>query len=111
MAEQQRALVLAAVLCTLVVLTILGPLVRRYGTGVLFGPSAGLALSEDEHLSLLKSHRFVVIGGPHRGGTTIFWRLLAEHPSISGFPEKGLTTDFGEGSCAVLCALSCARDT
>ena len=86
-------------LVLLVVGLIFGGLVRRYGIGLLLTPSSQrLTLSVEQHRTLLETHRFVLIGGSHRGGTTIFWKLLAAHPSISGFAESGVPTDFAEGA-------------
>ena len=77
----------------------LGPIVQRYGAG-LFLPSFAkrITLTPDGHRKLVEGHQFVVIGGPHRGGTTLLWRLLAAHPLVSGFPEKSIESDFSEGS-------------
>lgn len=41
-------------------------------------------------------HAFLFVGGPHRGGTTILWKCLREHPLISGFGDR-VGTDYSEG--------------
>jgi sulfotransferase family protein len=40
--------------------------------------------------------RFVFVGGLHRSGTSILFRCLREHPSISGFRETGVPEDEGQ---------------
>lgn len=55
-----------------------------------------LKLSPAEAEREVASHTFLFIGGPHRGGTTILWRCLREHPSISGFQDR-VGTDYSEG--------------
>lgn len=40
----------------------------------------------------------LIIGGPHRSGTTIVWKALAAHPEIAGFGDTFETgADFSEG--------------
>lgn len=34
---------------------------------------------------IVQSHHFVFLGGLHRSGTTLLFRMLREHPAISGF--------------------------
>ena len=88
-------LLLIIAFCVLVLV----PLVRRYSSLLLLSPSwKRLMLTIAEHDALIASHCFIVIGGPHRGGTTLLWRILAAHPAISGFPEKGIDTDYSEGA-------------
>ena len=93
-----------AVLClvaaiALLCYAIIRPLIQRYGLGLLLPPSTRrLNLTNAQHREIIENHTFVVVGGSHRGGTTIFWRLLASHPDVSGFPEHGVETDFAEGS-------------
>jgi hypothetical protein len=41
-------------------------------------------------------HRFVFIGGLHRSGTSVIFRCLREHPSISGFENTGVPEDEGQ---------------
>jgi hypothetical protein len=41
-------------------------------------------------------HRFIFIGGLHRSGTSILFRCLREHPSISGFRDSGAPEDEGQ---------------
>jgi hypothetical protein len=41
-------------------------------------------------------HQLVFVGGLHRSGTTLLARLLAAHPSISGFAGTGVPADEGQ---------------
>jgi hypothetical protein len=82
----------------LIILWQLVPIISRYSTAILASTPKHIFLNESLRRSLIDHHSFLLIGGPHRGGTTILWRLLASHPQISGFPETGVPTDFAEGS-------------
>ena len=78
--------------------SILAVLLRQYSGLLLLPPSfKRLPLDEAGAARLLREHRFVLMGGPHRGGTTLLWRLLAEHPLVSAFAENA-DTDYGEGA-------------
>jgi hypothetical protein len=46
------------------------------------------ALSPQEVQEALQSHHFVFLGGLHRSGTTLLFRMLREHPEISGFENN-----------------------
>ena len=71
---------------------------RQYSGLLLLPPSfKRLPLDEAGAARLLREHHFVLMGGPHRGGTTLLWRLLAEHPLVSAFAENA-DTDYGEGA-------------
>src|ERR1700691_2539156 len=37
---------------------------------------------------IAESHHFVFLGGLHRSGTTLLFRMLREHPEISGFENN-----------------------
>jgi hypothetical protein len=52
--------------------------------------------SPEQVRDLVKGHKFLFVGGPHRGGTTLLWRCLREHESISGFADK-VGSDYSEG--------------
>ena len=71
-------------------------IVRRYSTAILLPPSFK-RLPPGSADGVRRGHRFVMLGGPHRGGTTILWKLLAAHPLVSSFDESH-DTDFGEGA-------------
>ena len=78
--------------------TILTLIMRRYSSLILLPPSfKRLQLDEEGVAQLLSEHRFVLMGGPHRGGTTLLWRLIAQHPLVSAFAETA-DTDYGEGA-------------
>jgi hypothetical protein len=41
-------------------------------------------------------HRFIFVCGLHRSGTSLLFRLLREHPEISGFEKTGVPEDEGQ---------------
>ncbi len=74
------------------------PFVSRYSTLLLVSPSSKrLGLTEEDAIAIMQQHDFVFIGGPHRGGTTLLWRLIARHPTTASFAES-TDTDYGEGA-------------
>ena len=77
---------------------ILGLLVNHYSLLIMASPiSKRLSTLTDDQLdAIVQEHSFVMIGGPHRGGTTLLWRLLSSHQAMSGFPER-TDSDFSEG--------------
>lgn len=44
----------------------------------------------------LPANTFVFICGLHRGGTSLFFRILKEHPQVSGFKNTGVLQDEGQ---------------
>ena len=101
MSERRSTIAALSLIATIAFIcyAVLRPLINKYGIGLLLPPSAQrLNLTVAQHRAILENHSFVVVGGSHRGGTTIFWRLLAAHPEASGFPEHGVASDFAEGS-------------
>ena len=38
---------------------------------------------DEETLKLVRNHSLVHIGGQHRGGTTLLWRVLRAHPAVA----------------------------
>jgi hypothetical protein len=44
----------------------------------------------------VEGHQLVFVGGLHRSGTTLLARLLAAHPSVSGFSGTGAPADEGQ---------------
>ncbi len=44
----------------------------------------------------VSSRQFVFVGGLHRSGTSMFAKLLAEHPDVSGFLNTGAPEDEGQ---------------
>ena len=92
-------MLLLALGASLILMAALLPLVTRYSTAIFLSPTfKRLNLSPAEGAAQLANHTFLLIGGPHRGGTTLIWRLLAQHPACSGFAETHTDTDFAEGS-------------
>ncbi|CAM9427613.1 unnamed protein product [Choristocarpus tenellus] len=75
----------------------IGYLIYRLGFAFLI-PSyfKTLHLTPVDAEMVVDSHTFLFIGGPHRGGTTVLWECLREHPSISGFADR-VGADYSEG--------------
>jgi hypothetical protein len=58
-----------------------------------------LAHSPEEWQEMLSNRTVVFIGGPHRGGTSVLWEVLATHPAISAFGGTRETgSDHSEGA-------------
>lgn len=74
---------------------------RKYGPAILFGqglkdfnwtPYQWRKFIDDNDKTIL------VIGGPHRSGTTILWEAIKAHPEIVGFGSRFETgVDYSEG--------------
>jgi hypothetical protein len=45
-------------------------------------------LSPDQAREIGQTHPFAILGGLHRSGTTLLFRMLREHPEISGFANN-----------------------
>ena len=41
-------------------------------------------------------HRYLFIGGLHKSGTSVLFKILRDHPAISGFRETGVPEDEGQ---------------
>jgi len=50
--------------------------------------AASAALSPEQAREIAQTHPFVFLGGLHRSGTTLLFRMLREHPEISGFTNN-----------------------
>ncbi|CAM9993956.1 unnamed protein product, partial [Sphacelaria rigidula] len=75
----------------------LGYLVYRLGFAYLIPQHwKRLRLTAEQAEQEIAGHTFLFVGGPHRGGTTILWKCLREHPLISGFGDR-VGTDYSEG--------------
>lgn len=54
--------------------------------------------SPGEWQAMLRNRSVLLIGGPHRGGTSVLWELLSAHPEISAFGSTRETgSDHSEG--------------
>jgi len=95
--QTPRGGALAVFLFGAIGLLALGPIFWKYSLAILnpFPSSASLEPVAAEQL--LRSHTIISLGGPHRGGTTLLWRLIGLHASVSSFGTR-LPTDFSEGS-------------
>jgi hypothetical protein len=43
----------------------------------------------------IHAHKFIFIGGLHRSGTSLLFKILRDHPDISGFVNTGAPEDEG----------------
>ena len=50
--------------------------------------AASSALGPGQAQEIAQTHPFVFLGGLHRSGTTLLFRMLREHPEISGFTNN-----------------------
>jgi hypothetical protein len=79
---------------------VLGPTFVEYGPNF-FLPQHHKMLSISPHQwshQILPRKTVLLVGGHHRAGTTLLWKLLAQHSSIGGFGEQHETgADFSEG--------------
>uniref|UniRef100_A0A7S2V2M0 Protein-tyrosine sulfotransferase n=1 Tax=Fibrocapsa japonica TaxID=94617 RepID=A0A7S2V2M0_9STRA len=65
---------------------ILGSIYCKYGISMFVDRSYfDLNLSPSEWRSIMKDKTVLLIGGPHRGGTTIIWKAITQHPLVAGF--------------------------
>lgn len=57
-----------------------------------------LTKSSDQWNSIIEDKSFLLLGGHHRGGTTLMWEMLKFHPDIGSFGLQHQTgADFSEG--------------
>eukprot|EP00310_Coccolithus_braarudii_P022567 CAMPEP_0183338706 /NCGR_PEP_ID=MMETSP0164_2-20130417/5901_1 /TAXON_ID=221442 /ORGANISM="Coccolithus pelagicus ssp braarudi, Strain PLY182g" /LENGTH=414 /DNA_ID=CAMNT_0025508593 /DNA_START=73 /DNA_END=1317 /DNA_ORIENTATION=- len=76
----------------------LGVPLQRYSLNFVLPHSMlRLHLSVNDAIKIIRNHSIVLIGGPHRGGTTILWELISLHRSVSAFGSN-IPADFSEGS-------------
>jgi hypothetical protein len=52
------------------------------------------SLSFDRALEIAQSHHFVFLCGLHRSGTTLLFRMLREHPEMSGFANNKVASEW-----------------
>lgn len=92
-----------AVVCIIVgfVLAVCGSAYWKYGKNFFLPPGRKMLhhTSSEWQRRLLPQKTLVFVGGHHRGGTTLLWELMSEHPSIGGFGTVFDTgSDYSEGS-------------
>jgi hypothetical protein len=56
--------------------------------------TSGSALSLDQAREIERAHHFVFCCGLHRSGTTLLFRMLREHPAMSGFTNNKVATEW-----------------
>ena len=56
------------------------------------GPASALNLEQAREIAL--AHHFVFCCGLHRSGTTLLFRMLREHPEMSGFTNNQVATEW-----------------
>lgn len=72
---------------------------RKYGASMFLGHKTfDLKHSPAEWKHILANKTILLIGGPHRGGTTLLWKAITSHPDISGLGSTFVTgVDYSEG--------------
>ena len=69
---------------------------QRYGLSLFVDRAAfDTSYSASEWHGILSNKTLLLVGGPHRGGTTVLWKALDAHPDISGL---GKTPPAEDGS-------------
>lgn len=76
------------------------PIYQKFGINIFLSPGAKqLALPGEDWRALLPNKTIVMVGGPHRGGTTVLWDELRRHPDIADFGSTSETgVDWSEGT-------------
>ncbi len=57
-------------------------------------PSTASGLSFDQAREIAQAHDFLFCCGLHRSGTTLLFRMLREHPEMSGFTNNQVATEW-----------------
>lgn len=57
---------------------------------------AGITVNSNSHENLLEDKKFIFVCGLHRSGTSLFTKILQEHPDISGLENTGVIEDEGQ---------------
>lgn len=55
---------------------------------VTYVKAPGKAVDASQAKAIAQTHPFAILGGLHRSGTTLLFRMLREHPEISGFANN-----------------------
>jgi len=79
----------------------LGPVLYKYGWRILLSADfKKLNIDADTWMDdVLPNRTFVFVAGHHRGGTTLMWEILREHPEIGAFGQQHETAvDKSEGA-------------
>lgn len=97
--DERCAWRLAAVAVVAICVLVLLPISYRYDLSLMLLPPSlkRIQLSAADADAMVEAHTFLFIGGPHRGGTTLLWRLLRLHPQVGAFDPK-TDSDFSEGA-------------
>jgi len=93
---QCSGLQLALPLFVLMLVVTLGPVVHKYSLASII-PATVPKLTAAAAAAIAANHSVVLVGGPHRGGTTLLWRLIAQHPNVSSFGTR-VPSDYSEGA-------------
>ena len=76
------------------------PIYQKFGINIFLSPgSKQLAKSGEEWRTMLPNKTIAMVGGPHRGGTTVLWDELRRHPDVADFGTTAETgVDWSEGT-------------
>ena len=84
-----------------VVFAILYYFYQKYGAALFLGHGVrDYKLSPYEWRELMDKNEktVLIIGGPHRSGTTIIWKAISQHSEVAGFGDRFETgADYSEG--------------
>ena len=71
---------------------------QRHGASIFFSQSHfDLHNTAEEWQSLLDGKILLLLGGQHRGGTTLLWKILDAHPEISGLATTSPSVESVDG--------------
>ena len=84
--------------CIVIISYVLGMTYSYYGFDF-FKPHSFQTLSynRDDISDIVQKYSLLLIGGPHRAGTTLLWKLLALHNDTISFSDK-TGVDYSEGA-------------
>ena len=88
---------------------VLGVVLAVAYTTIFGSMSAQLRLSSKSIDALMPQTTFLHVGGPHRGGTSVLWKLLREHPDITSMdPARGHADEGPDGDMPSICTFTSA---